>query len=153
MQVRPGEAMGEQASSKTTLSIHELAARSGVPGRRIRYYIAEGLLPPPHGRGRAAHYGPEHLERLVEIQTLRSQHLGLDEIRQRLQRHAERVQSPADGSLWRHWQLRPGVWLMARADLDETEMQRVEALASMARQLLGDTGRGGERHGGGRSLR
>lgn len=145
--------MGEQGASDTSLSIHELAARSGVPGRRIRYYIAEGLLPPPHGRGRAAHYGPEHLERLVEIQTLRSQHLGLDEIRQRLQRPGVATQGRADGSLWRHWELRPGVLLMARADLDETAMQRVEALASMARQLLGDTGREGERRGGGRSFR
>ncbi|MCM8748869.1 helix-turn-helix domain-containing protein [Thermomicrobiaceae bacterium CFH 74404] len=145
--------MSERGYPETSMSIHELAARSGVPERRIRYYIAEGLLSPPRGRGRAAHYGPEHLERLAEIQALRSQHLGLEEIRQRLQRHTDSARSPADGSLWRHWELKPGVLLIARADLVEPEMQRVEALASMARQLLGDAGREGERRGDRRSAR
>lgn len=145
--------MSEQRSLDASMSIHELAARSGVPGRRIRYYIAEGLLPPPRGRGRAAHYGPEHLERLAEIQALRNQRLGLDEIRQRLQRYTDSAKSPADGSLWRHWELRPGVLLMARADLGEPELQRVEALANIARQLLGDAGQEGERRSDGRSAR
>jgi DNA-binding transcriptional MerR regulator len=132
------------------LSIHELATRSGVPARRIRYYIAEGLLPPPRGRGRAAHYGPEHLEGLQAIQALRRQHVGLDEIRRRLQPHdrtAGTAGARVDGALWHHWELRPGVLLLARADLGERELGRVEALVSMAQRLLGNAQEDGAQRG------
>ena len=46
----------------------ELADRSGVPERTIRFYIARGALDGPTGAGRAAAYGHAHLERLAEIQ-------------------------------------------------------------------------------------
>lgn len=137
--------MQKRAQSPAAFSIHELAAQSGVPARRIRYYIAEGLLPPPHGRGRAAHYGQEHLERLQQIQMLRSQHLGLDEIKRRLQELEHVVGNGAAGTLWHHWELRPGVLLLARVDLGERELGRVEALVRIAQQLLANTGEDGER--------
>lgn len=121
-----------------SMSIHELAARSGLPERRIRYYIAEGLVPPPCGRGRAARYGPEHLERLRRIHALRAERLGLDEIRQRLEaEHQHRRAGETSSTLWRHWVLGRGVVLMAQGDLPETELQRVEALVTVSRQLLG----------------
>ena len=46
------------------LSIDELARSSELPVRTIRYYVAEGLLPGPGGRGKAATYGEDHLLRL-----------------------------------------------------------------------------------------
>lgn len=67
-----------------TLTIDELAAEAGVPIRTVRYYIAEGLLPGPGGRGRAAAYRDEHRQRLRLIRRLVEQHLPLSEVRQRL---------------------------------------------------------------------
>ena len=66
------------------LSIGELAERTGVTRRTIRYYVEIGLLPPPSGAGKAAMYGEERLERLDLIKKLQSIRLSLEEIREQL---------------------------------------------------------------------
>lgn len=71
---------GEQG--RYTLS--ELAAASGISARTIRYYTAEGLLPPPGERGRYAIYSVEHLRRLELIGRLKAAYLPLAAIRERL---------------------------------------------------------------------
>ncbi|MCS7051889.1 MAG: helix-turn-helix domain-containing protein [Thermomicrobium sp.] len=115
------------------MTIRELAERSGVPPRRIRYYVARGLLPPPIGRGPTARYDTTHLQRLRLIGELRERRLGLDEIRSELTRTDER----SEATLWKQWEIRPGVLLCARADLPVHECERVFALVAVARRLLG----------------
>jgi DNA-binding transcriptional MerR regulator len=66
------------------LGIEELAEHAGVPVRTIRYYIAEGLLPGPGARGKAASYSEEHLLRLRLIRYLSEQRVPLTEQRARL---------------------------------------------------------------------
>jgi DNA-binding transcriptional MerR regulator len=66
------------------LTIEELAERSGVSIRTIRFYITEGLLPSPLMRGRNAAYTAEALYRLILIQRLKDAHLPLKEIRNQL---------------------------------------------------------------------
>jgi DNA-binding transcriptional MerR regulator len=63
------------------LAISELARRAGVSIRTIRYYIGEGLLPPPQSNGRYAQYPQEFLIRLELIRKLRDAFLPLKEIR------------------------------------------------------------------------
>lgn len=62
----------------------ELAAATGVSPRTIRYYIAEGLLPPPEGPGPAAVYTAAQRDRLALIALLKTRYLPLREIGQRL---------------------------------------------------------------------
>jgi len=64
-----------------TLSLQELAERSALPVRTIRWYQSEGLLPKPGKRGRDAVYRAEHLERLALIAELRDRGLTLVAIR------------------------------------------------------------------------
>ena len=66
------------------LGISDLAARAGVTPRTIRYYLAEGLLPPPGGAGSQRVYGDDHLLRLMAIKRLKEAYLPLSEIRRRL---------------------------------------------------------------------
>lgn len=65
-----------------TLTLEELTSDAGVTVRTVRYYIAEGLLPPPEGAGRAARYTEDHRNRLDLIASLKDRHLPLREIRQ-----------------------------------------------------------------------
>src|SRR5215207_8391573 len=67
------------------MTIQELADRAEVTTRTIRYYVEQGVLPPP-GYGRPAEYTEEHVERLALIKRLKEQYLPLDEIRDTLQR-------------------------------------------------------------------
>src|SRR5690348_797351 len=52
------------------MTIDQLADRSGITVRNIRYYAARGLLPPPQLRGRTGLYGPDHLARLELVSEL-----------------------------------------------------------------------------------
>src|SRR6266545_1620022 len=66
------------------LTIEELARQAGVSVRTVRYYIAQGLLPGPGARGRAAAYDEEHLAKLRLIRRLADQHVPLAEQKARL---------------------------------------------------------------------
>jgi DNA-binding transcriptional MerR regulator len=91
-------------------TISELAAAADVTPRTIRYYTAEGLLPPPEIRGKYALYSEDHLNRLRLIAQLKAAYLPLNEIRTRLARltpdqvaqllaeHEEMPQEPASTS-------------------------------------------------------
>ena len=52
------------------LTVDELAARTGMTVRTVRFYAAEGLLPAPERRGRIAYYGAQHRLRLDLIRDL-----------------------------------------------------------------------------------
>ena len=67
--------------SDNVYSIGELARQADVTPRTVRFYVAEGLLPPPVGSGRAATYTAEHLTRLTLIKLLKNEFLPLAEIR------------------------------------------------------------------------
>lgn len=70
----------EHIHEQTALSIEELAEAADVPVRTVRFYIAEGLLPGPGSRGKAAVYRQEHLARLRLIRLLAQQRRSLAEI-------------------------------------------------------------------------
>jgi DNA-binding transcriptional MerR regulator len=66
------------------ISLSELTEAAAVSVRTVRYYIAEGLLPPPEGAGPGSAYAQGHLDRLRLIQRLKEAYLPLKEIRRRL---------------------------------------------------------------------
>lgn len=68
-------------------SISELADEAGVSTRTVRYYVSEGLLPPPLGSGPNSRYTNAHREQLEIIGSLKAQFLPLREIRRRLIGH------------------------------------------------------------------
>lgn len=65
-------------------SLGELSEIADVSPRTVRYYIVEGLLPPPLTTGRNATYSQEHLDRLNAIAAMKEMYLPLREIRHRL---------------------------------------------------------------------
>jgi DNA-binding transcriptional MerR regulator len=66
------------------MTLGELTETADVSVRTVRYYIAEGLLPPPEGSGPGSAYRSGHLHRLRLIQRMKRAYLPLKEIRRRL---------------------------------------------------------------------
>ena len=64
--------------------LRELAQETGLTRRAIRFYITEGLLPPPEGLGPAAVYTEGHRDRLRLIGRLKERYWPLREIRRHL---------------------------------------------------------------------
>lgn len=67
------------------LDIQDLADRSGLTVRTIRFYQQEGLLPAPGTRGKSVRYGNAELNRLLLIKALQEQkRLTLTEVGDRI---------------------------------------------------------------------
>lgn len=62
-------------------TIGDLAEKSGLTRRGIRFYVQRGMLHPPIGKGRGSHYDDGHLERLAQIQQLQDAGHSLENIR------------------------------------------------------------------------
>jgi DNA-binding transcriptional MerR regulator len=77
--------IGAMDAETRLFSLAELADEADVTSRTIRYYIAQGLLPPPMGAGPTTRYSTGHLGRLRLVRELQRQHLPLAEIRARLE--------------------------------------------------------------------
>lgn len=80
------------------MTLTDLADVADVTPRTVRFYIAQGLLPPPIGTGSAATYTDVHIHQLKAIKSLQQQHLPLAEIRARLQhepRSAPKATAPS----------------------------------------------------------
>ena len=69
-----------EAPEPTGYTIDELASAARVPSRTIRFYQSRGALMPPEIRGRVAHYGEAHVERLKLIAQLQDRGLRIDAI-------------------------------------------------------------------------
>jgi DNA-binding transcriptional MerR regulator len=69
---------------KESYLINQLAERAGVTVRTIRYYVNEGLLPPPQTKGRYSAYDEEYLYRIRLIKFYKESYLPLSRIRELL---------------------------------------------------------------------
>jgi DNA-binding transcriptional MerR regulator len=74
---------------RTTFSVGTLADAAGVSRRTVRFYVERGLLPPPEGLGRGAHYTGEHLARLLQIKGWQEAGVTLEEMLDRVGREPE----------------------------------------------------------------
>ena len=62
-------------------TLQELADKTGISPRTVRFYISKDLLPPPIRAGRDAAYNHAHIERLEAIRAHKDQGYTLNEIR------------------------------------------------------------------------
>lgn len=68
-----------------SLTIDELAARTGVTSRNIRAYQTRGLLRPPAVQGRRGVYGEEHVARIRLIRDMQAAGFNLQAIKRLLE--------------------------------------------------------------------
>ncbi len=137
------------------LSLRDLCAQTDTTARTVRYYIQQGLLPPPDGAGRGASYSPDHVRRLETIKLLKARHLPLAAIRGQLDAPADsalsadsaldyaravlgaqRTPTPARRSTWERHQLTADVEFHVRRPLSEDDNRRVRRLLAFATDLF-----------------
>ena len=76
-------------------TLRQLSDSAEVPARTVRYYIQKGLLPPPDGEKRGAHYSEGHLAQLLRIRQWQDAGLSLDAISGLLTARSEPPVAPA----------------------------------------------------------
>jgi DNA-binding transcriptional MerR regulator len=133
------------------MAIGELADAAGLSRRAIRFYVQQGLLPPPLGRGRGRHYDGTHLQTLRRVQELQQAGHSLDAIRRILRGDTAPVASPErafppqkrakaratlSAELWTRLRLMEGVELHFDAARFSPEVEGLLALREAARGVF-----------------
>ena len=134
-------------TSAVRYAIGDLARLGGVSRRTVRYYVQEGLIPPPFGVGRGNHYGAEHLEQILRVKALQEAGRTLDEIRGGSADRGPAVQGRArederigiERALWRRLTLAPGVELHVAGHVRLPSPGKLQELAAWCRQHLAST--------------
>jgi DNA-binding transcriptional MerR regulator len=122
-------------------SIRQLAELTGFPARTIRYYVQEGLLEAPAGRGRGGFYYDSHLARLRQIKTLQQSGLRLEAIA-RLLEHPEisppapPLSLPESPRTWEKYEVAPGVEISVRSDVVLRHPGRLSGLLKLAKLVF-----------------
>jgi DNA-binding transcriptional MerR regulator len=121
------------------LTIDQLADRTGITVRNIRYYSGRGLLPPPQLRGRTGLYGPDHLARLELVSELSALGFTLSAIESHLERlppHVGHAELTLQRALLTPWV--PEV--MEEVDHAELERRAARALSATDLEALENLG-------------
>ena len=110
-----------------------------MPGRTIRLYIAQGLLPGPLRAGRNAAYGVGHLETLEQIKALQRKGLTLSQVRHALAEEREQQVLP-EPEAWRHYVLAPDVEVRVKEGASPWRSKLIrEAIAELNARLQSAT--------------
>lgn len=127
-------------SAAVRYAIGELATLGGVSRRTVRYYVQEGLIPPPLGLGRGNHYTVEHLEQLLRVKAMQESGRTLVEIQRALgqptngrRRDESRREELPSRSLWRRIEVTPGVELHVTSTVRLPPPARLRELAEWCR--------------------
>jgi DNA-binding transcriptional MerR regulator len=111
------------------MRVAELAERSGVSVRNIRFYHQAGVLPRPRMRGRVGWYGEEHLDRLAFVRRLQQRGYSLAAIADMVAAQVPEGLSNAQGARVTREDLEEMVPALAgRPDLVDGEMVRLGLL-------------------------
>lgn len=124
--------MTDVAVSEDDLTVDELAARTGMTVRTVRFYAAEGLLPPPRRVGRVAYYDARHRMRLDLIRTLQEHGYTLAAV----ERVLSRIPDDADPAVYAVQAAVLAPWLPeATEELDRAALERRAGRRLTAREL------------------
>ena len=122
---------------KKKYSIGQLAELSGVSRRTVRFYIQSGLLKPPVGSGRGAHYTEEHLDALQKINTQKQNKLRLDKISEIITGQPDPVKDMPVPTSWVRLQVCPGVEVHVQGGRYPVTPARIKKLQRFVHTLFG----------------
>lgn len=116
-------------------TLTELAERSGVPGRTLRYYISRGLMDGPAQAGRSAYYNRKHLTRIEQIRKLQQEGLMLAQIASKVTATEQRVRH-LEFETWMQYDIHPEVRVMVKEGLSPWKVRLIrDSILELANRL------------------
>jgi DNA-binding transcriptional MerR regulator len=124
--------------SKEQYTIDQLCEMTGLTRRTIRYYVQEGLVDPPAGRGRGGFYNDSHLRQLNNIKSLRDRKVSLAAISAQMRAGPLGDEEPdkSDREVWARIEVIPGVEVSIRRDIEERAGRKISEIVRLARIIL-----------------
>jgi DNA-binding transcriptional MerR regulator len=128
-------------ASQPRFGIEELCSLSGVTRRTVRFYTQKGLLDPPEGAKRGAHYTRRHLEQLLLIRQWADAGVSLERIGRLLNGDSDPLPfEPAPGTVevWSRITLRPGLEVHLEPGRLGLDAEQVRGLVKQFTKLAED---------------
>lgn len=116
-------------------TIDDLCELTGCSRRTIRYYIQEGLLEPPAGRGRGGFYYDSQLNQLLKIRDLQEKGMSLEAI-MRFSKSGPSEEAPSLREIYARYKISPGIEIHVRRDVEEASRNKVFKLIKVARSMM-----------------
>lgn len=127
--------MTEPENKKYT--IQDLCEITGFSRRTIRYYVQEGIIEPPAGRGRGGFYFDSHLHKLNLIKSLQEKGLTLSSIIEYLSSKGSNVKKAEySREVWAKYEIIPGLEINVRRDVEEKEGKKVSEIIRIVKTVI-----------------
>lgn len=116
-------------------TIEELCELTGLTRRTIRYYVQEGLIEAPAGRGRGGFYFDSHLDKLRLIKSFQEKGMNLSAISNYL-KGGEVKKADYQRDLWVKYEIFPGLEINVRRDIEEKEGKKIFEIIRIAKSII-----------------
>lgn len=120
-----------------TYTIQQLSELTDFPRRTIRYYIQEGILAPPAGRGRGGFYYDSHLYTLSKIKTLQEQGMNLSAII-RVLKQDKPTSISVSGETWTRCRITNKLEFHVRNDTDNLNQREISKITDFIQSIIND---------------
>ncbi|MCX7634785.1 MAG: MerR family transcriptional regulator [Syntrophales bacterium] len=117
-------------------TIEDLVELTGYPRRTIRYYVQEGLIDPPAGRGRGGYYYDSHLERLRLIKAYQEKGIRISAIAAMLKGKAPPVEVAPSRSVVIRYEVAPGIELHVSRQREVSEPAKILEIIRIIKTIV-----------------
>ena len=125
----------ETKNDSQRYTIDELSALTGLSRRTIRYYVQEGLIDPPAGRGRGGYYYDSHLRKLRQITSLQGKKMRLSAMATVLNQSFAEPESPKRDS-WVRYEITPGMELHVSTNEETLLAEKIPEIVRIVRMIV-----------------
>jgi DNA-binding transcriptional MerR regulator len=115
-------------------TMDDLCDKTHLPRRTIRYYVQEGIIDPPSGRGRGGYYSDIQLLKLYQIKSLRGRGMKLHAIEKYL--NQGKIEEPEfRRDEWAEYEVMPGLEIRVRRDVEELLQKNILDILKIAQSI------------------
>ncbi|MBI4850077.1 MAG: MerR family transcriptional regulator [Nitrospirae bacterium] len=122
---------------KENYTIQDLSDKTGFTRRTIRYYVQEGLIDPPAGRGRGGFYNDSHVSDLLRIKTFQDKGMNLSTIAGHIKERAP-VREIHAREVWVKFEIVPGLEISVKRDFEEKRNKKITEIIRVAKSIMGE---------------
>jgi DNA-binding transcriptional MerR regulator len=123
-----------RAMENKKYTIEELSELTGYTRRTIRYYVQEGLIDPPAGRGRGGFYYDSHIQQLLQIKSFQEKGIGITAMLSLMKKEVTDPVLPSREIMVRY-QIVPGIEVNISREIEIKEPKKVLELIRVVKSI------------------
>ena len=118
-------------------TIEELGELTGYTRRTIRYYVQEGLIDPPAGRGRGGYYYDSHIQQLLQIKSFQEKGIGITAMVALMKKEPRETVEPVLPSreVMIRYEIVPGIEVNISREMEIKEPKKILEIIRIAKSI------------------